>query len=216
MDSLSIKLVYLKDNFPNEYVICGYIREIQRLFPSNDVFFNIPLRIHGIIVNYYYNAEQWAAMGLNMILESATKISMFHNDYNTIYGYISINSTIPYIFSWQFRINSTDAAIGIDSSNKKHIDYNFSDSNINTNQFYSYSPNFWGFKLTMQINVPRRTLQFVVDDHEVISRYGYGYIPPPQPQHIDFSNHKRYNMAVAMKSGDVELIKFEKKMYKIQ
>eukprot|EP01084_Bolivina_argentea_P148403 259460_1 len=142
---MSFKIVY-RDYFPNEYLLCGYIRMMQKLFPSDVVFYIIPPIVHSICVNYYYDPEQFTMIGACIRDLGNNKVFMQGSGYNTVYGNISIRKDLPFIYIWTFKIPQNNMfgdynhlCLGIDSSNRKYGFCNFSDRSRNKYNFYSYS-----------------------------------------------------------------------------
>ncbi len=216
-----------------KYSVFGYIREYEEDKPVN-----VPIMINYICLSYYLLTEKFTKHGDEMVLnesnETVTKTDYSYN--NTVYGGIIIDGEDDSIieYEWKFKVILKGwIGIGIDSSNKKCINTDFTDSDDNGSQFYGvvmnhrkkaflYDPNTdptndkpncdiklepsSGQHVKMTLNTNDKSLRF-----ECAGEY-----LPIYHKDIDF-DHRQYNMAIVLSScGDhVQLTKFSIKQRKI-
>eukprot|EP01084_Bolivina_argentea_P212656 361435_1 len=115
--------------------VSGFIRRNQQLFPSDNSYYNIPSLVHFICILYYHKHEYFTCHG-NSISMNDNCISIWNPGCwpNSAYGKYVIDAKSNKIYKWRFKSQCDGTAIiGIDSSNKKHIDTNF------TNQIFTLS-----------------------------------------------------------------------------
>ena len=107
--------------------VYGFMRRCQKLLPCDNPYYNIPLLIKNICINYYWISEYFTSHGSNFRLND--KKNMVTNTggwLDTAYGNIEIDSK-PILYEWYFKIiQDGDIFIGIDSSNKEFINADFS------------------------------------------------------------------------------------------
>ena len=208
-------------------IVFGYIRQCEiNLLPNNNTFFNISSLIKFICIIYYWRQEYFTSHGSCSKLNDEKDI-VTNTEYktNTVYGNININNKISCIYLWTFKIinwwiPTGQIFIGIDSSNKKFIEKNFTSHYNHKNPVY-YAFDSDGYKIStddqwadneygkqcksgdivkMEVNILNKTITFYIND----KCYGIAY------KNIDFEN-KTYNMAVSMhgSTDSVQLIAFQ-------
>ena len=180
----------------------------------------VPSVILHLCMIYYMTTEHFILHDSISLNDEKTIIKATKQGFKTIYGNIKISNYYPTIYKWCFKIIAKRDAIciGIDSSNKKYIDNDFSSPNVNSNPFYAYyngglkyghkisfngekyaDPWGVGNKIKMELNTKTKTLKFYVDNKDQgIAFYG-----------IDFG--RKYNMAVFMYAqfDSVQLLDFQ-------
>ena len=126
-------------------IVNGYVRYCQSLLLSSygsrfSPYYNIPDLISYIIMSYYMIEEYFAVYDNNdndlELNESKYIVKSLNNADHTIYG-----NNQHFIYKWIFQIRdaSTFLLIGIDSSNKRHINQDFVlRSNNDTDYYYAY------------------------------------------------------------------------------
>lgn len=133
-----------------KFSVFGYLREREA-----DGSINIPMMIKYLCLNYYLVVEQFTKHGphmvvnnlkntAKMIFESNNAPSIIHGESaNTVYGDDVINLADESIseYKWIFKITgdlSHSFAVGIDSSNKKWINDDFTEPWKNKCTFYAW------------------------------------------------------------------------------
>ena len=130
-------------------VVFGYTKDIEKKLLS----LNMPLLIKYLCLNYYFIDESFGIHGENIVVNEAhdtAKYNVKHGSTNvfgmTVYGnsIIDVNDTSINEYLWRFNIlsQSDDPCgfyIGIDSSNKKHINTDFSWIATNSSPYYAFS-----------------------------------------------------------------------------
>ena len=210
-------------------IVYGFIRGAQQLLPNEEnSYYNIPSLVIFTCLAYYYNTEYFSKYGEAIELndEKDTISNETWSGY-TAYGQIDIFDGECAKFEWEFYVINLDdyIAIGIDSSNKGYTEQEFHDCD-NKNAYYAYesdspygliysyqkshSPpkiqemygNYLlekGDTIKMELNVVDKTLKFYINDKD----QGIAF------KHIDFTDNKRYNMAVMLTKSKVKLINFQ-------
>ena len=192
----------------------GYLKRIQAEINQNDnPYYNPPSLVVYIIVLYNSICEYFAICGDGMkISDDAETISKHHYGNDTAYGNIGIHGGHNATYIWKFKVlskqSSAPIAFGIDASNKKYIKGYFC-SSFNPFTFYAYRSNRNAFSrgykcaknmprscyghgldmediIIMTVNTKSKSISFCHNDKDL----GIAY------QNIDFSDNKRYHMAV--------------------
>ena len=164
----------------------GFIRNTSRTFSDDKV---IPSLVVTICILFYHLVEFFSVCGKSMIIDdnmTILKVSVPNGKLERMTGYGNIEITNRYncIYSWTLKLvklDIFDTFIGIDASNKEHIDRNFT-GNTTTNGHYAI--NARGSKFTMkterevfsygkkmntgdivkmEINTKNRTMQFWIN-----------------------------------------------------
>ena len=167
--------------------VFGYIRKHQKLLDEDKII--APL-IYNLCLLFFYIKEYWAAYDkvLFKVNQQKDTFTNMGNGKGTVYGNICIDSQIECIYKWKFKIlvNTETYGIyfGIDSSNKKFLDDDFSYFRAdNQSKCYSYGDGtvYTSGKLTkygdetldgflnvetvqIELNTKDRTIKYIVDD----------------------------------------------------
>ena len=202
-------------------IVIGYIKQCQLLLPQNNTYYNIPSLVRHLCMAYYLIKEYFTKHSKDIELnENGSIATNTASDFRSAYGNIVIDGELLMIYKWWFKIlRASVICIGIDSSNKKHIDVDYSNPEINYCNFGAYYcggkkyghdlayngvdyGDAWGEDevIKMELNTKKRTLQFHVND----KNQGIAF------KDIDFKN-KTYHMAIAMygEQDSLELIDFQ-------
>ena len=130
------------------------VRQCRYLFDKKSIYHNIPSLVQYLCLNYFWISEyfvycsQSSDIKLNEEKNSAQIIKI--DSSHTIYGNIDIDGTVADKYEWKFRVWGFDeCCIGIDSSNKKYYDEDYTNPNINEHNFYAYYN--WGNKLFLVV-----------------------------------------------------------------
>lgn len=133
------------------FSVFGYLREHEA-----DRSINIPMMIKYVCLNFYLLEEKFTKHGTHMVvnnLKNKAEIifepnnntpSIIHGESaNTVYGDDVINFADESIseYKWKFKITgdlSHSFSVGIDSSNKKWINDDFSSTFFNKSKFYAW------------------------------------------------------------------------------
>eukprot|EP01084_Bolivina_argentea_P296546 510743_1 len=178
---------------PNRTKNCviGYIRNKQQILPSNTTFYNIPLLITYLVLDYYYERESFKNRKKENIIKLDQKLQIARvrsisnintNTYHsygqhTVFGSHSINFSKPFIYEWNIQILNLPSnlsygnAITIGIVNKHNLDeicYGYSDYGIiKDKNVHIYAESFHRNDIiTLQINCKTRMLQYFVNDCE--------------------------------------------------
>ena len=154
-------------------LVMGFIRNAEKDLNADVI---IPSLIMTTCILFYHLQELFSICGEYMnIDDESTLLQISCPDElrwqgqlarNTAYGNIKINNKYNCIYSWSIKLVKLDAFdtwIGIDSSNKKHIDSNF--TSYDSNKFCAISHD------------GHRTLNgcdYEEPENESVSSYGYG------------------------------------------
>ena len=210
-------------------VVNGYMKRAQLLLPYQDnPYYNIPELVNHICINFYNNSEYFTKYNENNVeLNDDTTIYMKNDNFASCYGSLNIMVDTYSKYIWKFKMLEFQGliAIGIDSSNKAHVDRDFYDCD-NANPYYaneiyangmgilyshdasnSYSNRYAftridtiGSLITMELNVKNRTLNYFINDIAQGNAF----------KNIYFDENTVYNMAVygGGKNNTIQLTDF--------
>eukprot|EP01084_Bolivina_argentea_P314136 544103_1 len=115
--------VYTIDGFCVEYLLFGYIREIEKIIRITDSqFFVIPDSIIYLCLLHYYSNETFKHCNTKVIKITENRATMMNTAYggksanmrwSTCYGSIKIPSFRKVIYCWRFRIVKKTSNMGI-------------------------------------------------------------------------------------------------------
>ena len=198
-------------------IIFGYLRNNQQiLFKSkNNPYYNIPQLVAFIILSFYQNVEYFSEHGQSIKLNKKTNtISHEGKEYGTAYGNININGEINALYIWTIKIllDRKCIYIGLDSSNKKFINDDFSDYATNNNDFYAFCDGYIYNQqiledeyselsvknndiIKMELNTKDKTLKYYINDKD----QGIAF------KNIAFKN-KIFNLAIGFLSRSTESV----------
>ena len=123
-------------------IVFGFIRNQQTALSNssnkNNAYYTIPKLVKYLILIYYYMNERISVYGKSLKYDEIKNIITKRHDKSyldvkpcTAYGTIDINGNYEY-----YMIYECNMYIGIDSSNKKHVNNDFLDEYVNKNDFY--------------------------------------------------------------------------------
>ena len=208
-------------------IVFGWIKQTkQEIFPSAYQY-EIPPLINYVILLYYYHGEYFSKHGSNLLCnDTKDVIKLIRMDDCSAYGNIMINNKYHKIYQWKFKIieGSRGICIGIDSSNKLHINERFQNGDDMAPQFYGYGSNgrryepddcnvltVWtkeayyktGDTVKMICNTMHQTLEFWVNSKLCVTW-----------NNIDFDQTKFYHMAISLYStqDSLKLIDFHQSL----
>ena len=203
-----------------KHLIFGYVRQCE-----TEQSMNVPVMISYLIIMYYWIQEQFTVHGDNIKLDKtkkiATRFTIKRNQYNTVYGnhVIDTNDESVSCYKWTFQVRNIRSSIplypiciGIDASNDKYINKDFSDISINKNYFYSIGTNgfpynhdeegndkvFHGQKvdvMEMTLDMKHKTLTARINHVWVVTI----------AQNVKFEENKSYNLAIGLSHDDIYL-----------
>ena len=211
-------------------VVTGYLKEVQMLLPSDNVYFTIPDLIYYWIMLYCYQWEflQQNGDGIELSPERTKAKVKFEpkSDYAAIvHGNVVINEetiTYPgskYVCVWEIKViqfakNKTfSIEIGLTNTQDNHKYYGFAhDGTIIASGIYMrYSSTHWeqGDIIKMKLNMvkdtngTKGTVEFFINNVS----HGSAFTVGPQ---IRFDDQQSYRLFIKMPSvnDQVELIKF--------
>ena len=210
-----------------KYTIFGYCRQC-----SNQLSLNLPMMIQYLVLLHYWIYETFSKYGDNIVVNKEKNIIKGCNGiestiYNTIYGnnVIEINDKSIKCYKWIFKILSTQRddlmcdypiSIGIDSSNKKYTNQDFSDKYINKHLFYAIGTD--GYKYTrngsfdiMADSYNGNQIELRLNMEYTTLSVKWGNNEPVSFSRIDFTDDKQYNLAISMPvshQNQIQLINF--------
>ena len=240
---MSLTKLKLVDN-NTKFCIFGYARETE-----SSLSITVPMLIQYLIILYYWIGEKFTTHGDGIKVDKTKKIAWYNDtfgtSYNTVYGnyVIDINDTSIIRYEWTFKIISTldidlhPMCIGIDSSNNKFINDDFSNFK-NNHPYYGIGSNgysyYHGLRDKYICGKPVSDSDRVEFGDVVFDNWREGDIVKMTlhikskrlnlwtPCHmlkfgknIDFSDARKYNIAIAMLRGSdeplrkIQLVKFE-------
>ena len=145
------------DDPETEYLVSGYIRGMQQLFPSNRTFYIIPEIINYECLKFYFVPEQFVKCGSKMKIRDNNMVVAYDAfnsyPYQTAYGSRSINgNNLKYNYCWIFKIsrNGNGTFIGISSAKEIDVERGI-EHQKNNDEFYAYSDG--GLKYDLGKNV---------------------------------------------------------------
>ena len=196
-----------------EYSVFGFMREYEE-----DQSKIVPIMMKYICLNYYLLDEKFVQHGTKMELDKCANIIRLNGwpTANTAYGNVAITDCDESIleYQWTFKLLRYSphlcVFIGIDSSNKRHINVNYALFHRNWSIFhaamftkygmflsdrgvrhYKYFPQFCeiqdGDCIVMKLNTNDKTLKFEMYEQEIVLL----------TENIELENGDYY-MAVAM------------------
>ena len=130
----------------SKLTVFGYIHEMEKIFAESSAQHynqnNTPFLVCYLIILYYNNTEYFTKHGKDVIItEKCDEISVDLYKDGTAYGNRMINQTDCHIYIWTFKVLESDdgfIGIGIDSSDKKHINTDFY-SVLSKNKYFHYA-----------------------------------------------------------------------------
>eukprot|EP01084_Bolivina_argentea_P014196 26538_1 len=170
-----------------KYCVIGYIRRKQKRFPDHKTFYNIPLFVTYIILDYYYERERIRKILQKNIIKlnqkqqiaSIRQISDCNiNLQHTVYGSLLINFNKPFIYEWDIRVLSlpqnvygsviTIGIVNSHSLNKICYEYsNYGTIKDESENCLIYAESFHTSDIvSLQINTKMKTLRYFVNDCE--------------------------------------------------
>ena len=136
-----------------KFTVFGYIRQNEN---NLSLFCNVPSMISYLCLSYYFHGEYFEKVANDVNVSNdkmtITKISNTNNWKNTSYGKTWIDSIIPQIVEWKFKINkmltgasggiflcvvSMDDRLNEDCNEKKNIKIDYPNYGFNSNGFTS-------------------------------------------------------------------------------
>ena len=97
----------------------GFVKNVEKLFKTSNVYYNIPSLVSYKILEFYYLREIFGDHGGMITLNESKLIASMNEKYNifrnTIIGTVIIDFSGSYIYKWKFKIitMSSKLAIGI-------------------------------------------------------------------------------------------------------
>ena len=97
---------------PQRYKDCvfGYVKNVQKLLPWNNVYYNIPPAVTFLILEYYYIKEAFGIHGDGIKLDKtsmiATRCSRWED--NCVFGTVLIDFDKDFIYKWELKMLSSD------------------------------------------------------------------------------------------------------------
>eukprot|EP01084_Bolivina_argentea_P124249 220172_1 len=201
-----------------KHCVNGYIRRKQHIFSDDRTFYNIPVLVMYIILDYYYEREsirkifQKNIIKLNQKQQIATTRQISDgNLQHTVYGSLLIDFSKPFIYEWDIRILNLPTnvygsviTIGIaNSCNLNKICYgytNYGTIKDESENCQIYAESFHRNDIiSLQINTKMRTIRYFLNDCE--------YTDCIEMKSDDYKT--RYYLAVRMRNNcSIQLAKF--------
>eukprot|EP01084_Bolivina_argentea_P126028 223217_1 len=199
-------------------VVFGYMRKMASLVQVSS---NIPKLVKFTVLYYYHQPEYFTVYSPKIALDEFNSIitnNKISNKNHTSYGNIDVNGSVNAVFVWKILLicGFGTVCIGLDSSNKKYINGDFSDRKQNQFNFYAFSDqNKYNHRfihakygddwcdqdiLTMELNTKEKTLKLYINDID----QGVGF------NNIELKD-KNYNFAIALyhSNESIQLLSFE-------
>ena len=112
---MSSFLKQLKSIRPDiKFTVFGYVRQSEN---ELSLFCNVPSMISYLCLSYYFHGDYFEKAGDDIQISNdkttITKISEKYNWFNTSYGKTWIESSIPQIVEWKFKINKKESGCSI-------------------------------------------------------------------------------------------------------
>eukprot|EP01084_Bolivina_argentea_P014195 26537_1 len=167
------------------YCVNGYIRNQQNRLPNSNTFYNIPLLITYLILDYYYEREsirkifKKSSVKLNQKRQIATIRHISDtNVHHTVYGSLLIDFSKSFIYEWDIRVLSlpqnvygsviTIGIVNSHSLNKICYEYsNYGTIKDESENCLIYAESFHTSDIvSLQINTKMKTLRYFVNDCE--------------------------------------------------
>ena len=214
-------------------LVAGYFRQIQSLMNKHEhAYYDTPPLVVYLTILYYYIREYFTKCGVGMkINETGDKIDTISLEgESTAYGNIEIDGSSNRIYRWKIKIMSIPQyspiiAVGIDSSNKKWLNRYFYFKHQDSSYYvYKFTRNR-GFKYRNSRNEYANNYGHGIDVGDIITMeldtnkkmirfYHNGEDQGIAFENIDFSENKKYHMAVFLYDPDIclQLIDFRQKI----
>lgn len=174
-----------------DYLIAGYIREIQKELPADTIFHIIPELVNYECLRFYYIPEQFVACTNNLRItnkgtriEAETEFRQLENPKSFAIGNFKVSASSQFIYRWKFKMVKYPywVFIGITSAtnidvdkllflDSKHDHYAFSNGGLKYNVKYGHQTGFdqnpdWGFDVDdyviMELNPKENSLKYYV------------------------------------------------------
>eukprot|EP01084_Bolivina_argentea_P177093 306331_1 len=202
----------------SQYVVFGYIRNIQQLLESyhsainktNITFYNIPKGIIYQCLFFYYTMEYFAIIGKHIkCTEEQTTITVSNSINCSCFGKLNIKSKEKLIHIWKFKINCMQEQVGIGINSATHSKLSHTNGWYATNTscfngcYYTdrkgiqYGKGNWNYKgkpfktgdkVNMILDLSDRTLSFELNGENQGNFY----------ENIPVEENLNYKMAVLM------------------
>ena len=191
----------------------GFVRQAQRLLPTENAFYNVPDSLTSLILSYYHISEcfdKWDADHIRVNADHSTATMLSFNTGKTIYGREQVIEIPHALYRWTFSSIKDNSwiFIGIDSSDSAHIKVDYTECN-NECSFYSCGSSvkitqkgedFTDFEkewrdyntIMMEVDTKQKSMKFIFDEIEESTVF----------KNIEFKNEKVYRLAILM--GDHE------------
>ena len=140
-----------------EYLVFGYVSKIESKLSTQI----IPIAIKYICLRYYLIIKQFGDHGSFIKLNENQNIAHYignSGQWNTVYGTNVIDPGNKHIkkYKWKLKLLNFDDHdrngfyIGIDSSNKKFVEQDFTVHTENTNPFYAFTLTGYGWQINKE------------------------------------------------------------------